>query len=122
MTEVAEKNEPVVLCDRMVEFAADIMTMVCFSEPWGFVSNKADQRQILRTWRNGQIALSFLTRFRWLRDRVTRAWWGPYLQPSPEDKFGVGYIMGEANRQVAERERRIDEEGFSQEYPDLMQL
>ncbi|KAF5486925.1 Cytochrome P450 monooxygenase gsfF [Colletotrichum siamense] len=122
MTEVAEKNEPVVLCDRMVEFAADIMTMICFSEPWGFVSNKADQRQILRTWRNGQIALSFLTRFRWLRDRVTRAWWGPYLQPSPEDKFGVGYIMGEANRQVAERERRIDEEGFSQEYPDLMQF
>lgn len=98
------------------------MTMVCFSEPWGFVSNKADQRELLRTWRNGQIALSFLTRFRWLRDRVTRAWWGPYLQPSPEDKFGVGYIMGEANRQVAERERRIDEEGYSQEYPDLMQL
>ncbi|KAF6814624.1 cytochrome p450 [Colletotrichum plurivorum] len=122
MAEIAEKNEPVILSDKAAEFAADIMTLVCFSEPWGFVADKADQRQLLHTWRNGLFAISFLTRFRWLRDRVSRAWWGVYLLPSPEDKVGMGYIIGQANKQVTERERRIEDEGYSQEYPDFMQF
>lgn len=98
------------------------MTMIAFSEPWGFIADKTDQRQILRTWRKGIFSLSFVTRFRWLRDRVSRAWLGSYFLPKPGDKIGLGYVMGQAEKQLTERERRIEEEMYSQEYPDFMQL
>ncbi|KAF9880897.1 cytochrome p450 [Colletotrichum karsti] len=122
MSEFAERNEPVVLSDKVAEFAADIMTMVSFTEPWGFVNNSRDERNLLHSWRRGLVSFGFVNRFRWLRDRVTRVWWGHYFLPSSSDDVGMGYLMAQADRQVSERERRMEEEGFSQEKPDFMQL
>ncbi|KAK8090472.1 cytochrome P450 monooxygenase [Apiospora hydei] len=53
MTEFAERKEAVMLCDKVAEFAADIMTMVSFTEPWGFVKNSRDERGLLAEWRSG---------------------------------------------------------------------
>ncbi|KAF6821825.1 cytochrome p450 [Colletotrichum plurivorum] len=93
MMELAERNELVRIAEKSIEVAADIMTMIAFSEPWGFIADKTDQRQILRTWRKGIFSLSFVTHYRWLRDRVSRAWWGAYFLPKPGDKIGLGYVM-----------------------------
>ncbi|TDZ46115.1 Cytochrome P450 monooxygenase gsfF [Colletotrichum trifolii] len=121
MTEFAERNEPVVLSDKTAEFAADIMTMVSFTEPWGFVHNSRDERNMLRSWRDGLNSFGFVGRFRWLRDRVNREWWGFLFLPSVDDETGMGYLMKHAARHVSEREQRISDEGFTQEKPDFLQ-
>ncbi|KAF6809395.1 cytochrome P450 monooxygenase [Colletotrichum musicola] len=108
MMEHAERNEPIGIAEKSIEVAADIMTMIAFSEPWGFIADKTDQRQILRTWRKGLQGLVGVV----LPPQAT--WAG--------DKIGLGYVMGQADKQLAERERRIEEEMYSQEYPDFMKL
>lgn len=96
--------------------------MVSFTDPWGFVTNSRDERNMLQSWRHGLFAFGFVNRFRWLRYRVTRVWWGHYFPLSTSDDVGMGYLMTQAGRQVSERERQMEEEGFSQEKPDFMQL
>ncbi|KAI8288094.1 hypothetical protein K4K60_011683 [Colletotrichum sp. SAR11_57] len=122
MSDFARNNEPVILSDKVAEFAADIMTMVSFTDPWGFVTNSRDERNMLASWRRGLFSFGFVNRFRWLRDRVTRVWWGHFFLPSTSDDVGMGYLMAQADRQVSERERRMEEEAFTQEKPDFMQL
>ncbi|KAJ0385842.1 hypothetical protein COL922a_005547 [Colletotrichum nupharicola] len=122
MSDFARNNEPVILSDKVAEFAADIMTMVSFTDPWGFVTNSRDERNMLASWRRGLFSFGFVNRFRWLRDRVTRVWWGHFFLPSTSNDVGMGYLMAQADRQVSERERRMEEEAFTQEKPDFMQL
>ncbi|KAL0942682.1 cytochrome P450 monooxygenase [Colletotrichum truncatum] len=122
MTEFALNNEPVMLCDKVAQFAADIMTMVSFTDTWGFVANGRDERHMLESFRKGTPMFGFVGRFRWLRDRVNRVSWGHLFLPSVTDNNGMGYLMAQADRQVTEREERITNEGFSQEKPDFMQL
>ncbi|KAI8293124.1 hypothetical protein K4K56_005363 [Colletotrichum sp. SAR 10_98] len=122
MSDFARNNEPVILSDKVAEFAADIMTMVSFTDPWGFVTNSRDERNMLASWRRGLFSFGFVNRFRWLRDRVTHVWWGHFFLPSTSDDIGMGYLMAQADRQVSERERRMEEEAFTQEKPDFMQL
>lgn len=145
MSEFAARNEPVILSDKLAyvppipllsppklhhtnpatesEFAADIMTLVCFTEPWGFVANSRDERNMLESWRKGLTFFGFAGRFRFLRDVVLKTSWGcRFLLPSTSDDVGMGYLMCQADREVSGRERRIRDEGFAQERPDYLQL
>ncbi|GME41126.1 hypothetical protein CBS470a_001953 [Neofusicoccum parvum] len=81
MTEYAENNQPVILSDKVAEFTADIITMLSFAKPWGFIRNSRDERNILSSWRRG---LNFL--------------------PSTDNSTGMGYLMSQADAQVTERE------------------
>ncbi|WQF82089.1 Putative cytochrome P450 [Colletotrichum destructivum] len=122
MSEYAEKKQPVILSDKAAEFAADIMALVSFSTPWGFVANSRDERKILKSWRDGLPFFGFVGRFRWFRDVVMNTPWGVYFLPSTADDSGMGYLMKQADREVSERERRILEEGYVQEKPDYLQF
>ncbi|KAK3372119.1 cytochrome P450 17A1 [Podospora didyma] len=118
----AECNEPVVLCDRVAQFAADVMTLVSFSEPWGFVEHGRDERGILQSFRDGLVFFGFAGRFRGLRETVLKhPPLAKFLLPKVDDEGGNGFLMWQADRQVAERERRIEDEGFEQEKPDYLQ-
>ncbi|OJD40783.1 cytochrome p450 monooxygenase [Diplodia corticola] len=121
MTERVEKNETVIISDKVAEFAADIMTMLSFSEPWGFVRNSRDERNMLRSWRDGLDFFGFVGRFRWFRDVVMKTRWGLYFLPTVSDDSGMGFLMSQADKQVSERERRIEDEGFTQQKPDFLQ-
>ncbi|KAK7700068.1 hypothetical protein SLS57_012214, partial [Botryosphaeria dothidea] len=103
------------------EFAADIMTMLSFTDPWGFVSNSRDERNILKSWREGLDFFGFVGRFRWFRDVVMKTSWGLYFLPNMSDDTGMGYLMSQADKQVAGREQRIENENYSQEKPDFLQ-
>ncbi|KAF6802326.1 cytochrome P450 monooxygenase [Colletotrichum sojae] len=123
MSEFASRNEPVILSDKVAEFAADIMTLVCFTDPWGFVSNSRDERNMLESWRKGLTFFGFAGRFRFFRDVVLKTSWGcRYLLPSTSDDVGMGYLMAQADREVSGREQRIRDEEFAQEKPDYLQL
>ncbi|OHF00696.1 cytochrome P450 17A1 [Colletotrichum orchidophilum] len=122
MTEFAEKNEPVILSDKVAEFAADIMTLVCFTNPWGFVDNSRDERNMLKSWREGLVFFGFAGRFRFFRDLVLKSSWGQYFLPGTSDDNGMGYLMRQADREVSDREQHISQNSFSQERPDFLQL
>ena len=111
------------LCDKVAQFAADVMAMVCFGDPWGFVEKSRDEMSILQSFREGLVVFGFLGRWRGFRETVLR--WpvvAGYILPKASDERGMGFLVGQADRLVTERERRIEEEGFTQEKPDFMQL
>ncbi|KAB2575893.1 D-amino-acid oxidase [Lasiodiplodia theobromae] len=121
MTERAEKGESIIISDKVAEFAADIMTMLSFTEPWGFVHNSRDERHMLHSWREGLDFFGFVGRFRWFRDVVMKTRWGLYFLPSVSDDDGMGFLMSQADKHVTDREKRIENEGFTQEKPDFLQ-
>jgi hypothetical protein len=103
------------------EFAADVMTMLSFTEPWGFVENSRDEKEILSNWRKGLDFFGFVGRFTFFRTFVLRL---PVINmwflPKSSNDSGMGYLMCEAGRQVSQREKAISEKGF-QGKPDLLQ-
>ncbi|KAK3688935.1 cytochrome P450 17A1, partial [Podospora appendiculata] len=120
-TLAAMSGREVVLSDKCAEFAADVMTVVSFSEPWGFVKNDRDEKHILESWRKSLDVWGFVGRFGWLRENVFKSSLSVYLLPKTDDDDGMGYLRGLADRLVTERERQIEEERFSQDKPDILQ-
>ncbi|KAK8115395.1 pisatin demethylase [Apiospora kogelbergensis] len=124
MTQFAERNEVIVLSDKVAEFAADIMTMVSFSEPWGFVQHSRDERRLLESWRGGLDFFGVAARWRWFRQNVlANDRLSGFFLPSGNDQSGMGYLYAQADRQVGLREARMAAEGKSyyMERPDLLQ-
>jgi hypothetical protein len=103
------------------EFAGDIMTQLAFSEPWGFIANGRDERGILESWRYALDRFGFVGRFIFLRDYIMKV---PILArqfiPKTSDGYGMGYLLNEANRIVAQREDN-DAKGITLEKPDFLQ-
>ncbi|KAK3317172.1 hypothetical protein B0T19DRAFT_479305 [Cercophora scortea] len=107
-----KSGKEVILSDKCAEFVADVMTLVAFSEPWGFVQNDRDEKHILESWRKCLDVWGFVGRFGWLRENVFKSPLSVYLIPKTDDDDGMVYLRGLANKQVTERERRIEEEGL----------
>ncbi|GAB1319696.1 Pisatin demethylase [Madurella fahalii] len=122
MMEFSERGETVDISDKVAQFAADVMTMVSFSEPWGFVKNSRDERHLLESWRDGLNLFGFAGRFRWFRDTILKSpLLAPHILPKMSDASGMGYLIAQADEQVARREKLIDEQGFTQDKPDFLQ-
>jgi len=103
------------------EFAADIMTMVTFTDPWGFVKNNRDERGMLKSWREGLDFFGFVSRFTFFRMQIMRI---PvlniWLLPKGNAGSGMGYLMSQADKQVTEREEQL-QNGIYPERPDFLQ-
>jgi hypothetical protein len=105
MTEHADAGRTVCLSDKVAEFAADIMSMVSFTEPFGCVERQEDVRGILKNWRLGLSFFGFACRWRWFRDLVLQLpLVGLWFLPKVENGSGMGWLMCEADRQVSVRE------------------
>lgn len=105
------------------EFAADIMSMLSFTQPFGFVENQRDERLILTKWRQGLNYFGFVGRFHFFREHVMK--W-PYIEPwclpATTNEQGMGYLMREADRQVTQREKQVEEGTYDDaRQPDLLQ-
>ncbi|KAK7739789.1 hypothetical protein SLS62_011231 [Diatrype stigma] len=112
MSEFAQAGEDVIISDKVAEFAADTLTMLAFSVPWGFIRNGRDERGFLRSWREGLDYFGTAVRWRWYRHTVLRsALLAPYFLPSASDRFGMGYLMAHADEQVTRREKAIESAG-----------
>jgi cytochrome P450 len=106
MREHADTNRTVCLSDKVAEFAADIMSMVSFTEPFGCVENQRDEKAILWNWRQGLPFFGLAARFRFFRDTVIKLpMVGSWFLPSFDKEYGNGWLMREADRQVTEREK-----------------
>ncbi|KAK5659954.1 hypothetical protein OQA88_13419 [Cercophora sp. LCS_1] len=113
MTEFESHGESVVLCDKVAQFAADVMAMVCFGEVWGFVESSRDQRGFPGSFREGLVLFGFVGRWRGFRETVIKSPLAKYLVPKTGDERGMGFLVSQAGKLVTERERRIEEEGFT---------
>lgn len=100
------------------------MTMVSFTEPWGFVKNGRDERGLLASWRAGLDFFGIAGRWQWFRHHIlTNDWLSGYFLPSGDDRSGMGYLFAQADRAVSLREAKMDAEGgsFYMERPDYLQ-
>lgn len=105
MHEHAKAGRVVCLSDKVAEFAADIMSMVSFTTPFGCVERQEDVRDILKNWRLGLSFFGFASRWRWFRDVVLQLpVAGMWFLPKVESGSGMGWLMYEADRQVSVRE------------------
>ncbi|TAQ88093.1 hypothetical protein B7494_g3570 [Chlorociboria aeruginascens] len=122
MTERAKSNQKVVLSDKVAEFAADIMTMLSFTAPWGFVENSRDERGMLASWRQGLDFFGFVGRFTFFRNYIMKTpILNMWLLPKTSNSSGMGYLMSEADIQVTRREKEIQEGSYAASRPDFMQ-
>ena len=104
------------------EFAADIMTMISFNQPFGFVRNSRDEKLILTNWRQGLDYFGFVGRFRFFREHVMKwPYFSTWCLPSMSNDTGMGYLMCEADRQVTQREKQVEEGTYKAKQPDFMQ-
>ncbi|KAJ4301084.1 hypothetical protein N0V90_003174 [Kalmusia sp. IMI 367209] len=121
MREHARAGRVVCLSDKVAEFAADIMSMISFTNAFGCVKNQRDEKLILTNWRIGLDFFGFVGRFRFFRERIIpMPSVGKWFLPSVDNELGMGWLMCEADRQVTAREQQIAEKGFEGE-PDFMQ-
>lgn len=105
MHDHAHANRIICLSDKVGEFAADIMSMVSFTTPFGCVERQEDVREILKNWRLGLTFFGFAGRWRWFRDVVLQIpVVGTWFLPKVESGKGMGWLMAEADRQVSTRE------------------
>ena len=106
------------------EFAADTLTMLAFTDKWGFVENSRDERNYLKSWRQGLNHFGLAGRWRWYRQNIlANDFLALYFLPKVGDKFGMGYLISHADQQVRRREKAIEAAGgdFQMEQPDFLQ-
>jgi hypothetical protein len=104
------------------EFAADIMTMLSFTNPWGFVKNQRDEKGMLESWRTGLDFFGFAGRFRFFREVIMRIpKLNMWLLPATSDHSGMGFLMSEADREVTLRETDMKSGSTHMERPDFLQ-
>ncbi|KAF1845700.1 cytochrome P450 [Cucurbitaria berberidis CBS 394.84] len=121
MHEHAAEKRTICLSDKVAEFAADIMSMISFTEPFGSVRNQRDEKDLLRNWRNGLTFFGFVGRFRFFRERIIKLpRVGLWFLPAVSNESGMGWLMCEADRQVSTRESQNAERPFDGK-PDFLQ-
>jgi cytochrome P450 len=113
MRKHAAAGRVVCLSDKVAEFAADVMSMISFTKPFGCVENQQDEKDILSNWRKGLDFFGFVGRFRFFRDCIMKV---PVVSlwflPSMSNDSGMGWLMCEADRQVSTREEQNKEKPF----------
>ncbi|KAK4444029.1 Pisatin demethylase [Podospora aff. communis PSN243] len=119
LTASRQDDQPLVLSDRISYFTADIMTLLSFGSPWGYVANSRDEHSILKSLRDVLDFLGFAMRFRFIRDTVLESPLAGYLLPSETDPTGYGFLLGQANKLVTEREAQMSQ-AFAPERKDYL--
>lgn len=121
MHEHASAKRTICLSDKVAEFAADIMSMISFTEPFGCVKNQRDEKDILSNWRKGLTFFGFVGRFRFFREKIVKLpVVGLWFLPAISNDSGMGWLMFEADRQVTGREKQNEQTKFDGQ-PDFLQ-
>ncbi|KAL8955438.1 MAG: hypothetical protein Q9183_006646, partial [Haloplaca sp. 2 TL-2023] len=81
----------------------DIITDMAFGEPAGFLSEDDDQFQYLEIMSQALPKFEWVSCLSWLNRLMQNPIVSRLVNPSPEDKHGVGYLMGIAKQMVARR-------------------
>lgn len=98
------------------------MTMISFTNPFGFVENSRDEKLILTNWRQGLDFFGFVGRFRFFREQIMQLpIIGPRCLPTMGNETGMGWLMAEADRQVSNREKALSEGTYKAKQPDFLQ-
>ncbi|TGO71902.1 hypothetical protein BELL_0515g00030 [Botrytis elliptica] len=117
MAEKAKAGETVDLCDKLAEFAADIMTIFSFNQPWGFVKASRDERGLLHNWRETLDFIGFTARFTFFRKYIlSLPGVASWALPEPSSQHGMGYLIHEADRAITQREYEVIVYGHCTEF------
>jgi hypothetical protein len=119
--EHAAAGRTICLSDKVAEFAADILGLIAFSRPFGSVANQRDEKDLLGNFRKGLAFFGFATRCHFFRETILNLpVVGSWLLPAPSNDSGMGWLIGEADRQISTREKQNAEKSFDGK-PDFLQ-
>jgi hypothetical protein len=97
------------------------MTMISFTNPWGFVKNGRDERDILKSWRQGLDLFGVAGRWNFCQKHILKLpGLGSLILPKTTDNGGMGWLVNQAVKQVQTREELNATKGFKGK-PDFMQ-
>ncbi|KAK8108179.1 pisatin demethylase [Apiospora kogelbergensis] len=102
-----EIGKSIILSNKTSEFAADVMTTVLFTTPWGFVKNDRDERGMLHAWRYGTSLFGLAVRWRFMREVVLSSKLRDYILPKLSDEWGNGWLMAQRAREISERHGQL---------------
>ncbi|KAK0670159.1 cytochrome P450 [Cercophora samala] len=116
-------HEPFQMGDKLAQFAADVMTLLVFGKPWGFIAHDRDERRLLTAFRESLPMFSFAARCNSFRELIlSSARMRGLVMPKVDDKTGSGYLASQAKLAVAQREQEreegVEEEGKVRDYLD----
>lgn len=98
------------------------MTMLSFTDPFGFVENDRDERLILTSWRKGLDLFGFAGRFKFFHRYVAKLpGLGSLIFPKMTDETGMGWLMCKADEQVRKREDEIRRDPYFNQQDFLQQ-
>ncbi|KAF2871828.1 cytochrome P450 [Massariosphaeria phaeospora] len=84
-------------------FTLDVITKVAFGEEFGCLSEDRDVHEYIRTTEEMLPWLTFFAVVPLANAVLNRSWVKRALGPKPEDRHGMGKLMGVANRVIGER-------------------
>ncbi|KAK4643999.1 hypothetical protein QC761_300850 [Podospora bellae-mahoneyi] len=116
-------HEPFQMGEKLAQFAADVMTLLVFGKPWGFIAHDRDERRLLSAFRESLPMFAFAARCNSFRELILSSpWIRGLIMPKVDDKTGSGYLASQAKLGVAqreqEREQGIGGEGKMRDYLD----
>ncbi|KAK7947847.1 cytochrome P450 [Apiospora aurea] len=103
----SENRKTIILSNKTSEFAADVMTMVLFTKPWGFVKNDRDERGMLHAWRVGTSLFGLAVRWRFMREVILSSKLKDYILPKMSDEWGNGWLMAQGAREISDRHTKL---------------
>ncbi|KAK0736206.1 cytochrome P450 [Apiosordaria backusii] len=109
--------------DKLAQFAADVMTLLTFGKPWGFIAHDRDEKRLLAAFRESLPFFGFAARCTSFRELfLASSLMRSLLLPTLDDKTGSGYLGAQAKLAIAQREReresQLEEENRVKDYLD----
>ncbi|KAL9614526.1 MAG: hypothetical protein Q9167_000976 [Letrouitia subvulpina] len=102
-TSTEKKTKPVDFGQLAQYLTLDIITDMAFGEPAGFLAEDGDQFQYLETMAVALPRFEWVSVLPWLSSLIRTPVISKLIMPSPQDKSGVGHLMGIAQQMVARR-------------------
>ena|SRR5205085_4221383 len=97
------------------------ITMLSFTDPWGFVKNSRDERGVLTSGRKGLDFFGFVGRFQFFRNYIMNVpGLNMWLLPKASNKSGMRWLMSQGDKQATDREQELSH-GIYRARPDFMQ-
>ncbi|KAK4202420.1 putative cytochrome P450 E-class, group I [Triangularia verruculosa] len=110
-SEQSPRGEAISMGDKLAQFAADVMTLLVFGKPWGFIAHDRDEKRLLAAFRESLPLFSFAARCTSFRELILSSGLiRSLILPKMDDKTGSGYLASQGKLAVARREKERDEQ------------
>ncbi|KAK4175766.1 putative cytochrome P450 E-class, group I [Triangularia setosa] len=116
LSDLSPNDAVVSIDDKLAQFAADVMTLLTFGKPWGFIAHDRDEKRLLSAFREGLPFFGFAARCNSFRELfLSSGLMRSLILPTVDDKHGNGYLASQARLAIVQREKERETEHLLEE-------